>query len=458
MPIKNQTVSLTIESVDGMMNGVAHADGQTVFIPGTLSGEKITAQFVKCAKNYAFARILSYEEKSPLRVLPPCPVYQQCGGCSALHLRYDATLEIKREAVAQILRRIGGVDIEVPPVIGMDEPFRYRNKTAMPVSGTAGAPVAGFYSSRSHRLVPVRECLISKPESNLIAAAVLEWMRAYQIAPYDEATGHGLIRHIVSRVSRAGESMAVVVASDPNVPHTAELCVLLKKRVPGLISVCLSVNSRGDNVILGSSYRVLDGAERLNDTLCGYHFSLSPLSFFQINPIQTEKLYQTALRFAELSGNETVVDLYCGAGTISLLLAKAARRVIGIEIVPEAIADAKENALANGVDHIAFHAGAAEELLPAFVADGLRPDVVVLDPPRKGAEKAVLDAIAKAAPTRVVYISCDPATQARDIKLLTASGYHLSRVQPVDMFCWTAHVENVALLEKDDICSACQSI
>ena len=443
---KNQEFTVRIESVDGNMQGIARFEGQTVFIPGALRGGMIRAAATRCEKRYAFARILSVEEESPERVAPPCPCYRACGGCTALHMRYEETLRIKREAVRQALARIGGLEAEVPLPIAQDPPFAYRNKTALPVAEIDGAPRCGFYAPRSHRLVPVDSCLIAMPEGNLAANTVCGWMRRFSVPAWDEVSRTGLIRHAVTRTARDGGVMVTLTAADSGIPHQEELIAALREALPRLVSVCLSVNRKGDNVILGRNYRVLYGAPRLRDTLCGLSFDLSPLSFFQVNPVQTEKLYRTALEFAAPKPEEHAADLYCGAGTISLLLAGYVRKVTGIEIVPDAIRDARENAKTNGVRNAEFHAAAAEELLPRLVSAGLRPDLVVLDPPRKGADPAVLSAIADAAPIRIVYVSCDPATLARDLRLLTGGGYRLDRVQPVDMFPWTSHVETVVRL------------
>jgi len=361
---------------------------------------------------------------------------------------------MKRERVQSALSRIGGLDVEVRPVIGMDSPWRYRNKTALPVGGEKGKPQIGFYAPRSHRIIDIEGCLIGREESDAIAAVLRRWMEKFQVEPYREESRTGLVRHIMSRVSRTGQAMAVVVAAAPSLPHERELIAMLRAGVPGLRSLYLNVNRRGDNVILGPDSRLLYGEERLQDTLCGMRYALSPQSFFQVNPVQTEKLYETAVELAGLTGSELAADLYCGAGTISLLLAQRARKVVGIEIVPQAIRDAEENARVNGVSNVQFHAAAAEELLPRLVEQGLRPDVVVLDPPRKGSEEAVLRAIVQASPRRIVYVSCDPATLARDAKLLCAAGFRPDACQPVDMFCQTGHVETVLSLSQqkpDDI-------
>lgn len=442
---KNDEITVEIERFGGEM-GIAHLDGMTLFVQNALPGERVLARAQKVEKSCAFLKTLSVITPSPDRQQPPCPYYEKCGGCVCQHMTYPLSLEMKRERVRDALTRIGGLSATVPPLLGMDDPWRYRNKTALPVGGAKGSPEIGFYAPRSHRIVPVDGCLIAKEESDQVLRAVRLWMTKFAVEPYDESSRKGLIRHVMSRVSREGKVMVVIVAARDALPHEQELKALLRTAVPGLVSLYLNINRRGDNVILGQENRLLWGQERLEDTLCGLRYALSPLSFFQVNPIQTEKLYQTALDFAGLRGHETVADLYCGAGTISLLLARKAKRVIGIEIVPQAIQDAEENARRNDVHNAEFHAAAAEELLPKLVEKGLRPNVIVLDPPRKGCEERVLAAIAECAPEKVVYVSCDPATLARDAKYLCAHGYAAQKCQSVDMFCQTGHVETVCLL------------
>lgn len=444
---KNDELTLTIERFGGEM-GIAHLEGLTLFVQGALPGETVIARAQKVEKTHAFLKTLQVLTPAESRVTAPCPYYEKCGGCVCQHMTYEESLTMKRERVRDALSRIGGLQVDVAPVIGMDDPWRYRNKTALPVGGEKGAPQIGFYAPRSHRIIDIDGCLIAKKESDEVSAILRRWMEKFEVEPYHEETRTGLIRHAMSRVSRSGQVMAVVVAAAASLPHERELIAMLRAGVPGLCSLYLNINRRGDNVILGSESRLLYGEERLQDTLCGLKYALSPQSFFQVNPVQTEKLYQTAVDFAGLTGIELVADLYCGAGTISLLLARRAKKVVGIEIVPQAIRDAEENARVNGVSNAAFHAAAAEALLPQMVAQGLRPDVIVLDPPRKGCEEPVLRAIAQAAPRRVVYVSCDPATLARDAKLLCAMGYQADHCQPVDMFCWTGHVETVCLLSK----------
>ncbi len=452
---KNQTLTVTVESVDGQMQGVAHADGETLFVPGALAGETVTVSTTRCEKHYAFARILSVDKPSPFRVAPPCPHVRFCGGCDALHMTYEETLRVKQTHVRETLRRIGGIEAEVPLPLPMEQPYAYRNKSAVPTAMEDGIAKAGFYAPRSHRLVPAESCLIAMPEGHIAANTVVRWLNDGHIPAYDEKTRQGFVRHVVTRTARSGDVMVTVASARDDLPDTEGLVERLRAALPRLVSVCLTVNPRGDNVILGRTYRVLFGAPKLKDTLCGLTFDLSPLSFFQVNPVQTEKLYQTALSFAAPAPGDTAVDLYCGAGTISLLLSRSVKKVIGIEIVPEAIRDARSNARNNGIENAEFHAADASELLPRLVGAGLRPDLIVLDPPRKGADPEVIRAAVQASPSRIVYVSCDPATLARDLRLFTELGYALKNVQPVDMFCWTKHVETVCCLyhQKKDFVS-----
>ena len=456
MLAKNQCFEMTCDAFGQDAQGVCRHEGMAVFVPGLLPGERALVRIVKPEKRYAFGRVEKLLEKSPSRTEPFCPIYKRCGGCVCQHMTYEASLAFKRQQVQDLLQRVGGLSIEVPPVWGMAHPFGYRNKGAYPVAQTDGAPACGFFAPRSHDLVSLPEngCAIQGEDSAKATQAVLNWMRENSVPAYDEQTGRGLVRHIMTRSTTSGELMVVVVVTRADIPKASRLIELLRAAVPGLCSVCLSVNSRRTNVILGTDIRVLWGKAAMEDTLCGLRFSVSPLSFFQVNPQQTERLYGLALEYAGLTGAETVVDAYCGAGTISLLLAQKAKKVIGIEIVPEAIQNANENAARNGIANAEFHVGATEELLPKLVENGLRPDVIVLDPPRKGCDPAVLQAIIAAAPKRVVYVSCGAPTLARDAKLLTEGGYAAERVQCVDMFCWTGAVETVMSLVQqnpDDI-------
>lgn len=450
MLAKNQCYEMTCESFGQDAQGVCRQDGIAVFVPGLLPGERARVRIVKPEKRYAFGRIEELLEKSPNRAEPFCPIYKRCGGCVCQHMTYETSLAFKRRQVQDLLERVGGLSIEVPPVLGMAHPFGYRNKGAYPVAQVGGAPACGFFAPRSHDLVPLPQngCAIQGEDSAKATQAVLAWMRQNNVPAYDELTGRGLVRHIMTRSTTHGELMVVLVVTRADIPKAGQLIELLKAAVSGLCSICLSINSRRTNVILGTDIRILWGKGTMEDTLCGLRFSVSPLSFFQVNPAQTEKLYGLALEYAGLTGSETVVDAYCGAGTISLLLAQKAKKVIGIEIVPEAIQNANENAVRNHIENAEFHVGATEDLLPRLIADGLRPDVIVLDPPRKGCDPAVLDAIIAAAPKRVVYVSCGAPTLARDAKLLAEGGYTAEKVQCVDMFCWTGAVETVMALSK----------
>ena len=456
MLAKNQCYEMTCESFGQDAQGVCRHDGIAVFVPGLLPGERARVRIVKPEKRYAFGRIEELLEKSPNRAEPFCPIYKRCGGCVCQHMTYETSLAFKRRQVQDLLERVGGLSIEVPPVLGMAHPFGYRNKGAYPVAQVGGAPACGFFAPRSHDLVPLPQngCAIQGEDSAKATQAVLAWMRRNNVPAYDELSGRGLVRHIMTRSTTHGELMVVIVVTRADIPKASQLIELLKAAVPGLCSICLSINSRRTNVILGTDIRVLWGKDTMEDMLCGLRFSVSPLSFFQVNPAQTEKLYGLALEYAGLTGSETVVDAYCGAGTISLLLAQKAKKVIGIEIVPEAIQNANENAVRNHIENAEFHVGATEDLLPRLIADGLRPDVIVLDPPRKGCDPAVLEAIIAAAPKRVVYVSCGAPTLARDAKLLVEGGYTAEKVQCVDMFCWTGAVETVMVMSQqkpDDV-------
>lgn len=446
---KNDLLTLTADALGADMEGVCRADGMAVFVPGMLPGETAQIRIVKVQSRYAFGRLESAPvSPADIRRTPDCPVFPRCGGCSCRHMTYEATLAAKRQQVQDCLQRIGHLTVDVPPVLGMADPSAYRNKTALPVGGTAENPCVGFYAPRSHAVIPVDRCANAMPPADDVSRAVLAWMRANHVAPYQEETHTGLIRHLVTRVNRKHEALVTLVVNGPSIPKAEALWAALQPL--GVIGLVLNENRERTNVILGRTFRTLFGASTLTDVLCGLTFDLSPAAFFQVNPVQTEVLYQTALDFAALQPGDRVADVYCGAGTISLMMARHCKEVLGIEIVPQAIENAKENAARNGIRNAHFRCGAAEEVLPALVNEGLRPDVIVIDPPRKGVEPAVIDAIAKAGPRRVVYVSCNVATQARDAALLCACGYRVDRVQPVDMFCWTSGVECVALLSKLD--------
>ena len=446
---KNEIYRLSAEKLGAEMEGICRLDGMPVFVPGLLPGEETDVRIVKAEKRYAFGRIEAPPAvPSPHRRDPGCPVYPRCGGCSCRHMSYEATLEGKRQQVRDCFERIGGIALEVPPVIGMENPTAYRNKTSLPCGGTAENPVLGFYAPRSHAVIPAAACPNAMEPAGAIAEAFLNWMRKYRVEPYREETHTGLVRHLVIRVNREGESMVTVVCNGNRLPHPEDLAEALKPL--GVVSLFLNENTNRTNVILSDRFYLIYGRETLPDVLCGLRFELSPASFFQVNPAQTEKLYTAALDFAELTKEETVCDVYCGAGTITLAAAARCKSAVGIEIVPAAVENARRNAERNGVANAVFHTGAAEELLPRMVKEGLRCDAVLVDPPRKGLDPAVIRAIAEAGPSRVVYVSCNVATQARDAALFREAGYRAVKVQPVYMFCWTSGIENVAQFVKED--------
>lgn len=455
---KNDVLTLTADALGADLEGVCRHEGMAVFVPGMLPGETAPVRIVKVQSRFAFGR-MEGQPATPadIRRTPDCPAYPRCGGCSCRHMSYQATLEAKRQQVKDCFQRIGHLEVEVPPVLGMAEPSAYRNKTALPVGGTVEEPRVGFFAPRSHALIPIDRCPNAMPPADQLCEAVLHWMRRNRIAPYAEETHTGLMRHVVIRVNRKGEAMVTLVVNGASLPKEKELADALLDK--GAVSVILNENRDKTNVILGRKFRTIAGRDTLEDVLCGLTFDLSPAAFFQVNPTQTEVLYQTALDFAGLAPEDTLCDVYCGAGTITLMMACHCKTALGIEIVPQAIDNARANARRNGVTNTDFRVGAAEDVLPRLVEEGLRPDVVVVDPPRKGLDEKVIHAMAKAGPRRIVYVSCNVATQARDAALLQQAGYRLDKVQPVDMFAWTSGVENVALFthqKSDHLMEACQ--
>ncbi|MBE5815866.1 MAG: 23S rRNA (uracil(1939)-C(5))-methyltransferase RlmD [Clostridiales bacterium] len=450
MLTKNQLLTTECLRLGSELEGVCDAGGMPLFVPGALPGETVEALVVKAQPRYGFGRLMKIVTPSADRVEPLCPVYKHCGGCSGQHMSYEATLRAKRAQVLDCLNRIGGLGLseaQVPPVLGAEDPWRFRNKTALPVQGTAQEPQIGFYRRRSHQIVPVEDCPITMGPLSEVLATVRIWMRESRVQPYNEENGKGLLRHVVVRTTRAGQLMVLLVATRPTLPGEDRLAELLG-RIPGFHTLVVNINKARNNVILGRECRTVCGDGIIFETLLGLTFEISPLSFFQVNPPQTERLYRTAIDFAGLTGSELVVDAYAGAGTIALCMAGSASRVIGIEIVAPAVDSARRNAERNGIANAEFHAAAVEDLLPTLVADGLRPDVIMLDPPRKGVEPQVIEAVLKAAPRKVVYVSCHVPTQARDLQLLAQGGYVFEKCQPVDMFCYAGGVENVVSMVK----------
>lgn len=454
MLVKNQDISLTCERLGAEMEGICRYEGQAVFVAGALPGESFAAKVVQVRPQYAFARLMKLAAPSMDRRDPFCPAYVQCGGCSCQHMSYAATLSAKRSQVFDCLTRIGGLalsETDVPPVLGADKPTHCRNKTSLPVGGTAAKPLLGFYKRRSHDIVDIDDCPVTMGTLAPVITAVKSWMQESGVEPYNEETHRGLLRHVIVRSVRSGDVLVLLVATSEALPDVPKLIKRLQSAVSGFVALHMSENKMNNNVILGKTCTKLYGEDAIFETILGLSFEISPLSFFQVNPSQTEHLYQRAIDFAALAPGDTVVDAYAGAGTLSLCMAKACKRVIGLEIVPQAVESARRNAERNGIANVEFITASVEEKLPELVAQGLRPDVIVLDPPRKGVEPPVIEAILEAMPRRVVYVSCHVPTQARDVALLVAGGYRFAGCQPVDMFCYASGVENVLVLERKQV-------
>lgn len=511
---KNDTCVIEIIGMNHDGEGVGRVEGYTLFVSGALPGEQVEVKVLKTKKQYGYAKLLNVLQASPERVTPPCDIYEQCGGCQLQHLSYEGQLDWKRQHVIDALERIGklsvakdldtdldtgkgedtdtgltlgltasleaslvdGVSegivglegIKVLPTLGMAEPWRYRNKAQVPIgvapehsarsthsthsthSTLENSLIGGFYAKGSHRIIDMETCLIQHEQNDEVIAHIKEIGRNLGIAPYNEETGQGLLRHIVVRIGRTtGEIMVVLVTNGDRIPKVEEWIQAITSQIPQVASICQNVNIRRTNVIFGDVTRVLWGREVIYDYIGNVKFAISARSFYQVNPEQTEVLYQKTVEYAGLTGNETVIDAYCGIGTISLFLAQHAKKVYGVEIVPEAIEDARVNAELNGMSHVQFEVGASEDVIPRWKEQGVEADVIVVDPPRKGCDSKLLETILEMKPKRVVYVSCNPATLARDLRVLEDGGYKAVEVQPVDMFPHTVHVESVALLVKN---------
>ena len=442
---KNKVYRACVEGYTSEGLGVARIDGQAVFVHRALRGEDCDILILKVLKNAAFGKAVKVYAPSPHRAEPDCPYYGRCGGCDFRHMDRAEELDAKRQRVQDALRRIGGSTVTVEGIDG-GEPLHYRNKSQYPVAADGSV---GFYRARSHQVVPVERCLIQKPQADKAAQALRDYIRTYGVSCYDEKTRRGLVRYLYIRTNGAGQSLLCVLVNGKKLPHEQELVTLLRQAVPDAVGVVLGVNTQPTGAVLGTEYRTLWGSDVLTDTLCGLTFRLSVPSFYQVNREMAEVLYDKAVEFAGLTGGETVLDLYCGAGTITQVMARHAGQVIGAEIVPEAIEDAKENAKRNNIENVAFFCGDASAVAADFAAKGLRPDVICVDPPRKGLTPEVVQAAAQMAPRRIVYVSCDPATLARDVKLFAQAGYEAVRAAAVDMFPGTANVETVVLLSRE---------
>ncbi len=462
---KNDIVTVTITDMDEKGQGIGKADGFTLFVKDAVVGDVVETKVMKAKTNYAFAKLMKVITPSPDRVSPACPMARACGGCQLQELSYEAELRFKENKVKNHLVRIGGFEEEFiesikEPIVGMtqtaeDGPYRYRNKAQYPVGADKdGNPVVGFYAGRTHDIIPNTDCLLGRKVNQKILLTVLDYMKSYDAKPYDETEHKGLIRHILIREGfTSGEIMVCLIVNGKSVPKEELLCERLVNAVPEIASICLNTNTEKTNVIMGNSTRVLWGRESISDELCGIEYAISARSFYQVNPVQAEKLYSKAVEYAALTGKESVWDLYCGIGTISLCMAKKAAKVYGVEIIPEAIEDAKSNAARNGISNAEFFVGKAEEVLPAFYekttdSDMLHPDVIVVDPPRKGCDEKCLETMLAMEPERIVYVSCDSATLARDLKFLCSEKYELKAWQCYDQFSRTVHTESCVLLER----------
>lgn len=472
---KNDMITVTIEDIGIDGEGIGKLDGFTFFIKDAMIGDVVEAKVMKAKKNYAYARLLRVLTPSKQRAEPVCAYHKQCGGCQIQALDYHAQLSFKENKVRNHLLRIGGfskelLDEVMEPIVGMEKPFRYRNKAQFPVgTDKEGNLITGFYAGRTHDIIANTDCALGAAENKQILEAVLDYMRRNKVSAYDEKTGNGYVRHILIRKGfTSGEIMVCLIVNGSRIPAEEQLVEALKV-IEGMTSIYINTNTENTNVIMGRRSRVLWGESTISDVIHrrtleeiasgkdaltdsdreGITFAISPLSFYQVNPVQTEKLYSLALEYAGLTGEETVWDLYCGIGTISLFMAQRAKQVYGVEIVEQAIEDARENAKRNHIENAAFYVGKAEEVLPhLYETEHIFADVICVDPPRKGCDEACLETIIKMAPKRIVYVSCDSATLARDLKYLCANGYELKKVRAVDQFGHTVHVETCVLLSK----------
>lgn len=458
---KNDTAVIDITDIGVNGEGIGRSDGYTLFVKDAVIGDRAEVKVIKAKKNYGYARLMNIISPSPYRVEPRCPFARRCGGCQIQEMSYERQLEFKEDKVTGSLERIGGFDREfivkiMDPVVGMKNPFEYRNKAQFPFgTDREGNPVTGFYAGRTHDIIENTDCPLGVKQNQEILEKILAYMKENHVSSYDEKNGKGLIRHALIRYGfKTGEIMVCLVVNGKSLPHAEKLQESLC-RIKGMTSISISPNTERTNVIMGKTYKVLWGQPYITDFIGNIKYQISPLSFFQVNPVQTEKLYSLALEYADLKGTETVWDLYCGIGTISLFLAQKAKHVYGVEIIPQAIDDARSNAELNGIENAEFFVGKAEEILPEYYEktkenDGKQAyaDVIVVDPPRKGCDETLLKTMIRMKPEKIVYVSCDPATLARDLKILCENGYELKKVRAVDQFPMTIHVETVVLLSQ----------
>ena len=448
---KNDEIYLTVKSCTVQGSGVCGHDGMTVFVRGAVTGDRVLAHIIKVKKTYAVGIIKKLVQRSPMRAKNFCPIAEKCGGCCFAHIKYESELEIKAQQVADNFKRLGKLDITPAPIIPSPSAERYRNKAQYPVGSDGRFATIGFYAPMTHRIIDCADCLLQPKEFSEITDIFRNWIREKKISVYNEADGSGIIRHIyIRKAVVTGQIMVCIVANSDSIPH-AEALIEQLKEIDGLASVILNINRDKTNVVLGKECKTLFGSDYITDELCGLKFNLSPLSFYQVNHDGAEILYNKAKEYAALTGSETLVDLYCGTGTIGLTMAKDVKSLIGVEIIPQAIENAKENARLNGIDNAEFICADAAQAASTLLERGVKPDIVILDPPRKGCDEALIKTVAEMSPERVVYVSCDSATLARDCQRFAALGYRTLAATPVDMFPHTAHVETVVLLSKGEI-------
>jgi 23S rRNA (uracil1939-C5)-methyltransferase len=445
---KNEYIEVIFEDLTHDGAGVAKVEGYPLFVPNGLPGEKAKIKVIKVNKGYGFGRLMEITEDSPYRVEPECPIYKECGGCQLQHMSYEGQLKAKEKQVSDVLQRIGKLEnVKVHPVIGMENPWRYRNKAQVPIGENEGGLIGGFYQQRSHQIIDMKACIIQQEKNDEVVKKVKEICNINGVRAYDEQKHKGELRHIMARYGlKSGEVMVVLVTRTNELTGKKKIIEEIVKTIPGVKSIVQNINSKKTNVIFGDETKVLWGEEIIYDSIGDIKFAISAKSFYQVNPDQTKVLYDKALEYADLTGEENVIDAYCGIGTISLFLAQKARKVYGVEIVPEAIEDAKKNAELNGISNVEFAVGEAETVIPEWYENGVVADVLVVDPPRKGCDDKLLQTIINMKPKKVVYVSCNPATLARDLRVLEDGGYQTVEVQPVDMFPQTMHVECVAQL------------
>ena len=446
---KNDIIELNITSMSHDGSGIGRYQGLAVFVPMTAVGDKVNVKILKVQKNMAYGKVMEILEPSKDRIEPKCQVFNRCGGCVYHHITYEAELALKEKRVADTLRRIGGIDIIPNTIMGAVYTERYRNKAEFPVGkNKEGCIISGFYAPRSHNIIDCESCHIQNETADRVKNIVVDFMERHNVSPYNEKSREGIVRHIFVRTGAvSGEVMVVIVINADNLPHADKLTQMLQENIKGLVSLQLNINKENTNVILGNKFVLIYGKDYINDTLCGLQFKISAPAFYQVNHSQCEILYNEAIKMAGLTGSEVCVDLYCGIGTITLILARHSKKVYGVEIVEEAVLNAKENAQINNIKNAEFFCGSADKAAEMLLNNCIRPDVVTVDPPRKGLMPELIDTIVKMSPKRVVYVSCDPATLARDLKIFKEKGYKVENVTPVDMFPRTHHVECVVLMQ-----------